>query len=229
MTSTIINHDTEPWRERLYLPAYRVGEAARYVGATAQTISYWQRGSRTQRPALQERPPRRYLSYYELVEVAFVAIFRKLGVSLKRIRDAREYAADVLKAEYPFAEYKWFTEGHRVLLNLQELDGTGPIGHLVAADAHGQIGWQELVADRFSQFDYEQDIALVWHVAGRESPVKIDPRMSFGTPTVKGLPTWVLKDRHEAGESIPSISEDYGLSEEDVRHGLDFEGVESAS
>ncbi len=228
MPPTIAEHGVEPWRERLYLPAYRVGEAARYAGVSAQMVSYWQRGSKTQRPALQERPPGKGLSYYELVEVAFAATFRKLGVSLKSIRDAREYAARILGADYPFAEYKWLTEGHRVLLNLRELDGSAPVGRLVAADASGQIGWKELVGERFDQFDYEHDIALVWHVAGRNSPVVIDPRMSFGTPTVRGLPTWVIKGRHDAGESIAAISEDFGLTEDDVAHGLDFEGVKSA-
>ena len=228
MSSIITKPDVEPWRDGLGLPMYRVGEAARYAGISAQTVSYWRRlGNRLELPPGPRK--RRDLSYFDLVEVAFVATFRNLGMPFKQIRIVHDDAAESFGSKHPFAQYKWFTEGHRVLLDLRELNGTGPTGHLVAADDHGQIGWQELVADRFSQFDYEQDIALVWHVAGRESPVKIDPRMSFGTPTVRGLPTWVLKDRHEAGESVPSISEDYGLSEEDIRHGLDFEGVESAS
>ena len=224
MSSIITKLDVEPWRDGLGLPIYRVGEAARYAGISAQTVSYWRRLSNRLEPP-SGPGKRRDLSYFDLVEVAFVATFRNLGMPFKRIRIVHDYAAERFGSKHPFAQYKWFTEGHHVLLKLREVNDHPPTGHLVAADAHGQIQWRGLMGERFAEFDYEQDIALVWHVAGRESPVKIDPRMSFGTPTVRGLPTWVLKDRYEAGESIPSISEDYGLSEEDVRHGLDFEGV----
>ena len=225
MSSMITEHEVEPWRRRLYLPAFRLGDAARYAKTSTRTVSYWHRGRLGDRPTLSERSPRQDLSYYQLVEVAFVATFRDLGVPLQRIRRAREYAAQVLQAEYPFAQYKWFTEGHLVLLNLRDIDGEAPIGHLVAADAHGQIGWKEVVSDRFDQFDYEHDLALVWHLAGRESPVSIDPRVSFGAPTVGGVPTWVLKGRWDVGESVGDIQDDFGLREEEIRRALEFEGV----
>ena len=40
----------------------------------------------------------------------------------------------------------------------------------------------------------------------------IDPRISFGAPMIKGVPTWVLKGRHEAGESIGDIRDDFSLT-----------------
>ena len=89
------------------------------------------------------RSRRQDLSYLELVEVAFVATFRGLGVSLQRIRRARDYAAQVLKSEYPFAEYSWLTEGHHVLLDLGTVEGDNSLGRLVAADSEGQVAWKE--------------------------------------------------------------------------------------
>jgi uncharacterized protein (DUF433 family) len=166
------------------------------------------------------------LSYYQLVEVAFVATFRGLGVSLQRIRKARDYVAQVLKSEYPFADQSWLTEGHHVLLELRNIEGQAFVGHLVVADEHGQMGWQDLISDRFHQFDYEDGTALVWHLRGRDNPVSIDPRVSFGAPTVKGIPTWALKGRWDAGESILDMQEDFDLREDDVRQGLQFEGVD---
>ena len=179
---------------------------------------------------------REHLSYLQLVEVAFVATLRKLGVSLQRIRRARAYAAQVLNAEYPFAEYRWLTEGHHAMLNLidvddhaPETDGGASISSLVVGDAHGQIAWQEMIGARFAEFDYEEDLALTWHVRGRDNPVVIDPRVSFGAPTVRGLPTWVLKGRWKAGESISDIEDDFGLEEEEITHGLGFEGIQLAA
>ncbi len=226
MASPEVKSGVAPWHRRLYLPAYSVSDAGRYAGVSARSVSYWHFGSRNAGAALPGRSRRENLSYLELVEVAFVATFRGLGVSLKRIRKARDYAAQVLKSEYPFAEYSWLTEGHQVLLDLRTVEGDASMGRLVAADRDGQVAWKEVVSDRFHQFDYENGLALVWHLDSRRSPIVIDPRVSFGAPSVSGVPTWAVKGRWEAGESIPDIQDDFGLSEDEIRYGLLFEGVD---
>ena len=225
MTALIAERNVEPWRRRLYLPAYQVRDAARYSGTASQTVSYWRYRGGELGPALPGRVRRQSLSYLDLIEVAFVATFRALGVPLQRIRKARAYAAQVLNSEYPFAEYKWLTEGHHVMLDLRELEDDATIGSLVVGDSSGQITWEEMVGERFNQFDYEQELALIWHVRGRNNPVTIDPRISFGAPTVGGIPTWVLGGRWRAGESFADIQDDLGLSKEEIIHGLDFEGI----
>ena len=229
MPSIIVERKVEPWRRRLYLPAYRISDAARYAGVAAQTVSHWHHGDGQLGPALPGHQKQKHLSYLQLVEVAFVATFRKLGVSLQRIRKARTYAAQVLNAEYPFAEYKWLTEGHHTMLNLGDVDDDASIGNLIVGDAHGQIAWQEMVGARFAQFDYEEEMALIWYVKGRNNSVVIDPRISFGAPTVRGIPTWVLKGRWSAGESVADIKDDFGLGEEEIARGLTFEGIALAA
>ena len=210
----------------MYLPAYRVGDVGRYADVPPQTVSRWHFGQGGTAATLPGRTRREDLSYLELVEVAFVATFRGLGVSLQRIRRARDYAAQVLQSEYPFAEYSWLTEGHQVLLDLSTVEGDAFAGILIAADSEGQVAWKDVVSDRFHQFDYDNGIALIWHLASRKSPVVIDPRVSFGAPSVSGVPTWALKGRWDAGEGILDIQDDFGLSEQDTRYGLLFEGVD---
>jgi uncharacterized protein (DUF433 family) len=165
----------------------------------------------------------------ELVEVAFVATFRALGVSLQRIRRAREYLAQNFHKEYPLAQLTLKTEGHHVLMDMLEVEPDIQIRALIIADTHGQIAWQSMVADRFAEFDYEEGgLAITWHVAGRDSPVLIDPRICFGAPTIKGIPTWALKGRWEAGESIKDIGDDFLLDPPDVLAALRFEGLKAA-
>ena len=221
--------EIEPWRRRLYLPAYRISDAARYSDVAPQTVTHWHHGDGQFGPALPGHQKRQHLSYLQLVEIAFVATFRKLGVSLQRIRKARSYAGQVLNAEYPFAEYKWLTEGHHAMLDLIDVDVDASFGSLVVGDARGQIAWQELVGARFAQFDYEEDLALKWHVRGRDNPVVIDPRSSFGAPTVGGVPTWVLRGRWNAGESVSDIEDDFGLDGQAITHALAFEGIQLAA
>lgn len=225
MSTTIAPQDTARWRSRLTLPAYHFRDAARYAGVPTRTVTYWHRAAASGPATLPGRAPRRSLSYYELIEVAFVATFRRLGISLQKIRAARDYAARELRSDFPFVQYAWKTEGSHLMLRMHDITGDVEAGKMVAADMNGQVAWEGVVADRFTEFDYQDDIAVVWHVARRGNPVLIDPRVAFGAPSVRGIPTWILKGRWDAGETIGHIQDDYGLPQEDVLHGLRFEGV----
>lgn len=111
------------------------------------------------------------------------------------------------------------------MLDFRAVEREAPVGRLVAAGEQGQADWQDAIGRRFEQFDYVDGIALVWHLRGRDNPVLIDPRVSFGEPMVNGIPTWVLKGRWDAGESVPDIKRDFRLSEDNIHHALKFEGV----
>lgn len=224
MSELTTEHNTEPWKRRLYLPAYNISEAARYSGTSTRTIAYWHYEP-SKHGALLPKARRKPLSYLQLVEVAFVSTFRALGVSLQRIRKAREYASTTFNVEYPFAEQRWLTEGYHALLDLRDIEGETEYNKLIVADRAGQEAWQTMVSNRFAEFDYEHGLALVWHVAGRSSPITIDPRIAFGTPTIDGIATWIIKGRVEAKESIPEIKEDFDLTEEQIEYALEFEGM----
>ncbi len=220
----------QPWRRRLFLPAYPIASAANYAQTSRSNVSYWYYSKNKIGPALRGKEKRVALSYLQLVEVAFVATFRRLGFSLQSIRTARDYAAQALQAEFPFAQYRWLTEGSELMLHLEEVaPETQAPDSLVIATAAGQTAWAPAVRERFLEFDYDSGLAIQWHVAGRESPVVIDPRVSFGAPIVNGVPTWALKGRREAGESIREIAADFGIDEPLVIAALVFEGVETAA
>lgn len=214
----------EPWRRRLYLPNYQVLEAARYARVSAKTVTDWQRAG--ERQALPPRERRVALSYMQLIEVAVVAAFRTLGVPLKEIRASREYAAKQLKSEFPFAEYRFKTDGKSLFQDYKQYSGKSGDGKLIQPGRGGQLSWDTIIG-RLEEFDYEKKgIVLRWHVAGEGSPILIDPRVAFGAPAVSGIPTWALKGRWNAGEPIPEIAEDFDLSEGEVAQALSFEGVE---
>ena len=224
-------HKVQSWRDRLSMPIYKNVEAARYSGITPQTVWNWRRHM----PGY-ERGER--LSYLDLIEVAFIAAFRNSGVSLRRIRRAREFVSERWNSQHPFVQRRWLTEGIHLMIELRELERGAKTDDLVVADEHGQLTWRNLIADRFDQFDYDDSIVAAWHVAGRESKVVIDPQQRFGTPTVEGLPTWVVKGRWDAhlmnGQVEPlavihEIEEDFGITEKAVFDGLAFEGIDLAA
>jgi len=216
------------WLARLYLPSYTVSDAARYAGTHRQTVAYWHYYGGSVGPVLPGKERKKPLSYYQLVEVAFVATFRAFQVPLKNLRAAHSYFSQAFNVEYPFAQLRLKTEGFHVLKDYLEVVDDGQLRKLIAGDKYGQLGWEEMVSNRFAEFEYndEHGIAITWHVAGRQSPVVIDPRISFGAPTVKGIPTWALKGRYIAGEEIQDISADFVLEADQVAAALRFEGVE---
>lgn len=223
MATPVSELPNEPWRRRLYLPAYMVGEAARYARVSAKTVADWHRVGGRKAVTLSPREKRAALSYMQLIEVAVVAAFREAGEPLNCIRAAREYVSKTLKSEFPFAEYRFKKEGKRLLLDYEQVEGERGKGKYLDATQGGQLVWEQFVSSRLQEFSYEDGgIAIRWRVAG---PVIIDPRVSFGTPAIDGIPTWVIKGRWEAGESIADIASDFELKKLDVRKALAFEGI----
>jgi uncharacterized protein (DUF433 family) len=187
-----------------------------------QTVAAWHR---IEKALVSQKEQRAALSYLQLIEVAVVAAFRKAGIRLPEIRAARDYVQRTLKSEYPFAEYRFKTEGKSLWLDYQQVEGEAGRGKLLKANQAGQLAWRDIIG-RLNEFEYEHEgIVIRWHVAGSSSPIIIDPRVSFGAPAVDGTPTWIIKGRWNAGESPSEIAEDFGLEREQVRKALDFEGV----
>ena len=213
----------EPWRRRLYVPYYRIGEAARYAKTSLQTAARWHGGGA---PVLPARKDRAELSYMQLIELAVVAAMRGAGVKLSAIRAAREYVSGTLNSEYPFAEYRFKTDGTELILNYEQVDPTAGVDKLLYTSKAGQLGWKEILDRRLREFEYEDDgIVIRWRVGGSDFDVVIDPRVSFGAPTIFGAATWAVKGRWVAGESVPDIADDFGLSSDNVADALKFEGI----
>jgi uncharacterized protein (DUF433 family) len=148
-------------------------------------------------------------------------------VPLKRVRDAREYLERTLKSEFPFAEYRFKSDGRRLFMDFAEIAGPGKgRGKLLRPDQEGQLAW-EAVIGRLKEFEYERNgIVIRWRVAGPKSAVAIDPRISFGAPMVKGIPTWAIKGRWDAGEDPTDIAADFSLRKAEVIDALLFEGID---
>jgi uncharacterized protein (DUF433 family) len=231
MAQLVSERRDQPWRRRLYLPIYQVGEAARYANISPQTVAAWHRADSRIALTLSEKDAGDALSYLQLIEVAVVAAFREWGLPLHRIRATREYVRTEFKTEFPFAAYKFKTDGKSMLMDYQQIEGKRGKGKLLdTSTAKGQLAWDDIVGARLKEFDYERGrgakaLAIRWRVNGNSSPVVIDPQVAFGTPTVSGTPTWVVRERWDAGESIDDIAYDFRLNKTDVARALEFEGV----
>jgi uncharacterized protein (DUF433 family) len=164
-----------------------------------------------------------------LIEVAVVSSFRKAGVRLNKIQAAREYLSKQLEIEFPFAAYRFKTDGKELWMDYAQFEANAGDKTLLAASQGGQLAWSDIIG-RLHEFDYENEggLAIRWHVAGRDESVIIDPRVQFGAPSVEGVATWAFRGRWDAGEELDDIADDFGVSNSDVLAALRFEGVDAS-
>jgi uncharacterized protein (DUF433 family) len=185
-------------------------------------------GARSLR-VLGERRKGVALSYLQLIEVAMVATLRSMGVSLKRLRVARDFLATRFQAEYPFAQLKLKTDGAHVMKDLEESEGPW-VRRLLVPSAYGQIAWAEPIEDRIHEFDYDAiwSLAVRWYPRGADGPIVVDPKIAFGAPITRvgSIPTSVIKGRYQSGEEIAEIVDDFQISSDVVRGALAFERVQ---
>ncbi|WP_086466723.1 DUF433 domain-containing protein [Oceanibaculum nanhaiense] len=215
----------EPWQRRLFVPNYQVGEAAKYAKISAKTVADWHKVGARQTLSVREK--RAALSYMQLIEVAVVAAFRRAGIRLNSIRNARDYISKELKSEFPFAEHRFKADGHRLVMDYQQIIGERGNGKVLRPDQSGQLAWEHILG-RLEEFEYERrGIVVKWHIDGPSSPIVIDPRVAFGAPSVGGTPTWVIKGRWSAGETVEEIADDFGIDNSQVAYALKFEGIEN--
>lgn len=216
------------WRSRLFVANYRIREAARYAKLSPQTVAKWHgKPGGNRKSTLSTKEKGAALSYLQLIEVAVVASFRQAGVRLNKIEAAREYLAKQLEAEFPFAAYRFKTDGKDLWMDYAQFEADAGDKTLLAASQGGQLAWGDIIG-RLHEFDYENDhgLAIRWHVAGRDENIIIDPRIQFGSPSIEGVATWAFAGRWEAGESVDDIAEDFGVANTDVIAALRFEGVD---
>lgn len=212
---------------RLYLRAYGCAEAARLVRVSERTIGRWYRGDEApghpMRPVLPAAGPT--LSYLQLIELAFIADFRRLGVDLDRLRQAHAYLRATFRVDHPFAQIEFRTDGVHVLARLTDPRAPDGHEHLIAADAVGQMVWPETVVQRFAQLEYERGTVRRWFPRGRSVPIALDPRVAFGAPILlpSGVPTRAIDERGRAGASVAEIARDLAISAELVALALRFE------
>lgn len=208
-------------------PIYAPSEAARYAGFSTHSVARWragysyptQRGPRRSDP-LTGGQGHGLLTFNELLEVAVVAAARRSRVPMKSIRRAIGAARDLYGVNRPLVTMRFMHDGKDIFIRELEAGGS----RYVNLSRHGQVVWDH-IRDVLRDIDFEDDVAVRWWPAGRDTPIVIDPRISFGRPYVKGkgISTDAIRSRFLARESIDAIVDDFDLTEQEVEAALRFE------
>ncbi len=212
-------------RDPREVPLYTIGQAARYLKVAPSTVRAWTVGqdyprahNRTGRfkPLLHlpKGAPAR-LTFNNLVEAYVLTTIRRAhSVSLTKVRRAIANVVRDIGEPRPLLSHEFLTDGAN--LYTQEfgealLEVSAPSGKQYAMRTVIGLGLKRIkrggdgLVERFYPFRVDADEPKI---------VCIDPRLSFGKPTVEGTGVTVdiIADLVHAGEKPARVAREFGIS-----------------
>lgn len=217
---------------------YGANEAARLLRLPDKTLRRWLDGDRRHGeftpPLIRPEPTGVWdMTWGEFVEAGFLKEYRVRRLPIERLRPLLSALREELKTSYPLAEGRPLSrDGLQLLWRLQQEEGLESDLYLVVDGM--EEGYQLALTPVVNQFvthvEFDpEDVRPFdrWYPIGHQySLVVLDPRKSFGLPTIKGVRTESLAELVIAGESEEAIVEafaPFSLTEADVREAHLFE------
>ncbi len=207
--------------EGIYAPR----EAARLIGATAQDVLRWTRGSGPYEPIwkahYQFLNDSTEISFLDLIELRAVRALRLNGISIQAIRYAIKFAKEKYGIERPLSAVAFKTDGPEILMDAVEKDG-----ELVslAKKRAGQKVFRKIVDQSVSGLEYENAKLMRWR-PDIAKHVVIDPDRAFGAPMIDeaGVSTQVLYRDWERSHDVKYVSRLYEIDDRLVRDAVHYE------
>lgn len=230
------------WDDNLFnVPAYPVTDAARYLRIPVATLRSWLKGrsyaTKTGKqafaPLLQRpAPDLPQLSFTNLVEAHVLRIIRETHqVKFDKVRKALDYMSQEFDADHPLVMKRFQTDGVDLFVN--------QVDKLVNVSRSGQLAMRETLKHLLTRVEWSTDgianrffpIIELLPEPDQDKIISIDPAIRFGKPiiTEKGIPTDVLADLYNAGDSIEDIANDYGCTPLQVKTAIQFESQKRAA
>lgn len=212
---------------------YSYSDVDRLVGLRPSTARRWLEGYERQGhfydPVLRPEPTGSdSVTWGEMVEARMLAEFRDRKVTVHRMRPAIVRLREEF-GRYPLAHARPFldVDGRELVRVVQEqvqLDR----GLQVVVVRNGQAVLSS-AAKRFSaSVGYVDDVADVLRPQVATPGVVMDPRRSFGQPTIRNVRTELLAEDYRAGAARDELADLYDLSPQQVDQAIRFELIAGA-
>ena len=203
---------------------YSLAEAARIMREPITNVRRWASVNDTLVPR-QLDASEQTITFVELIELHFIQMFRKEGISLHTIRRTSQIAAERHGTDYPFTVRRFDTDGTSIFSTLKSKTSRK---FLLEDIARGQLVFEKIVRPFFRKLEYNRSKELLrfWPMTKRR-PIVIDPARKFGKPidAETGIPTRTIANALSAGggQSPADVARWLGVSLRAVRAAVDFE------
>jgi uncharacterized protein (DUF433 family) len=208
-------------------PAYSVAEAAHYLHMPEETLRSWVAGRlypvggqrKRSRPLIHlDDPKRQHLSFVNLVEAhVLVAIRRRYGVKLPKVRSALDYLQRQFRIERPLIDQTFQTDGLDLFVERY--------GSLINTSREGQGAMKEIIGAYLERIErdgaglpiklypFTRDTEAETLRGSNPRVIVMNPAVSFGRPVIAGtgIPVSSVYERYKAGDSVAELALDYQL------------------
>jgi uncharacterized protein (DUF433 family) len=210
------------------LPLYSAQEAAHWLHLPPSTVRDWAFGRRHRgvAPVLALADPKsRLLSFTNLLELHVLdAIRRTHSVNWKAVGKAVGYLSREFGSKRPLLDKKMRGEGKELFVE--------QYGELANASANERGKMKKLLGAFLDRIEWDEAGVPIRLYPFVQEPnprapllIAIDPRIQFGRPCIAGtgIPTAIIAERHEAGDSVQELAEDYDRLQREIQAALDYE------
>lgn len=160
------------------------------------------------------------VGFHTLIEFYILVQFAEAGVRTKEVLKAHKDLSEKLNTPFPFAQKEVLenikTDGKKIFLTTDgitcTLDGTGQLNlDFILLFLKNLEFDEELIASRF------------WPL-GKEKEIVVDPKRKFGHPVLGSSNIYpeTIYNLHKAGEPDNFIAFIYEISEQAVRHAIEY-------
>ena len=165
-------------------------------------------------------------SFLQLVEAFVVGRFIEAECSLQWIASVREHARETIGVDHAFATHRFRLSGNDLVCGLNPSRTGLPksVREGLLLFDYGPDTSEYIPIEGIREHFVDHDYACRFHPYGRSVPVVVDPRIYSGRPTIAGtrIPASTISGRHQRGESIASLADDFELAEQTVTRVLQF-------
>ena len=201
-----------------YLKAARHG--ARLYPRTPRTVAGW--FTRWSADAELSESPGVGLpvTFIDLISMRLVAALRVSGAAWPKIHTAVAWLKERTETQYPLASKDiWHDEGWvKDICDL--LYPAKTASNLTRLD-FAELALEYILPEHGLTFDEKSGGAISWEI---NAGIVLHPLVQFGAPCIKGtrIPVYAIAGMVNAGDSAPSVAEDYRLPLEKVQDACDF-------
>jgi hypothetical protein len=174
---------------------YGLGQAASLLGLRSDRVRAWLDGYSRKGvwydPVIRpERTGSDIVTWGEFIELGYLREYRHAGVSLQSMRPVIAQLREENQTLYPLASADLYVHGRELVARLQEeLDLPAELFMVVRTREVGfELARNASAFFRKVEFS-DHGTAARWRPAGPQSPVAIEPDVSFGMPSVSGTST----------------------------------------
>ncbi len=161
------------------------------------------------------------VSFHTMIELYTFYNLSIQGVTNQNILKAHKWLANRINTNFPFAHQKVLkgidTDGKTLFLEEKDKE------QIITLDGSNQLNFG-FIRQFFKKVDFKNELVNKFYPIGKDKHILCDPQRQFGHPVIDETNVYpeTIFRLYQADEPIPFIAFTYDLSEQEVKHAIEY-------